>query len=111
MADYRSLAGAKFAQPIIQCGQFPALARTHREKCSDRRRWDVAPQYFFDHIFLDRCGQSLPHEFSDAQISQHCNKRKLADSTRRQWEISRYLFASLRSLSEIFAEPAVLTIF
>src|SRR6476661_5739419 len=29
-----------------------------RQKCSDRRRWDVAAQYFFDHIFLDRCGQS-----------------------------------------------------
>ena len=24
------------------------------EKCSDRRRWDAAPQHVFDHIFLDR---------------------------------------------------------
>ena len=35
------------------------------------------------------------HEFSNAQISQRCNKRKLADSTRRQWKISSYLFASI----------------
>jgi hypothetical protein len=65
------------------------------EKCSDRRRWDVAPQYFFDHIFLDRCGQSLPQKFSDAQVSQHCNKRKLADSAQRERDIIRYLFASV----------------
>ena len=70
----------------------PELGRC--EKCLDRRRWDVAPQYFFDHIFLDRSRQSLPHEFSDAQISQRCNKRKLADIARRERDISRYLFAS-----------------
>ena len=52
------------------------------------------PAIFFDHIFLDRSRQSLPHEFSDAQISQRCNKRKLADIARRERDISRYLFAS-----------------
>ena len=62
---------------------------------SDRRRWDVVPQYFFDHIFLDRSPQNLPHEFRDAQISQHCDKRKLAESMRPEWEISSYLFASI----------------
>ena len=62
---------------------------------ADRRRWDVVPQYVFDHIFLDRSPQSLPHEFSDAQISQHCDKRKLAESMRPEWEISSYLFASI----------------
>ena len=46
-------------------------------------------------MFLDRSCQKLPHEFSNAQISQRRNKRKLADSTRRQWEISSYLFASI----------------
>ena len=52
-------------------------------------------KYFFDHIFLYRSPQSLPHEFSDAQISQHCDKRKLAESMRPEWEIRSYLFASI----------------
>ena len=45
-------------------------------------------------FFLIAPAQSLSHEFSDAQISQHCNKRKLADIARRERDISRYLFAS-----------------
>jgi hypothetical protein len=35
------------------------------EECSGRRRRDLGTQYFFDHIFLYRCGQNLPYKFSD----------------------------------------------
>jgi len=62
---------------------------------SARRSWDAALQYLFDHVFLDRSRQNLPHEFSHAQMSQRCNERKVADSARREWEITRYLLASI----------------
>ena len=44
--------------------QTQRLSRTERcEKCSGRG--GLVTQYFFDHIFLYRCGQNLPHKFSD----------------------------------------------
>ena len=34
---------------------------------------------FFYHVFPYRFGQNLPHKFSNAQISRHCNNPKRAD--------------------------------
>ena len=56
------------------------------EECSGRRRSNGVTQYFVDHTFLDCYRQSLPYEFSDAQISRHCNKTKLTDSEGRERE-------------------------
>ena len=79
------------------------------------RTWSPGIPFFF-FIFYSTLApayarQNLPHEFSDAQISQHCNKRKLADIARRERDISRYLFASAPHHYRKFAEPARLTTF
>src|SRR4029077_12119153 len=72
-----------------------AQGETDNKKPRVRAVLSCAPRYFFDHIFIDRSRQNLPHEFRNAQISQHCDKRKLAESMRREREISRHLFASI----------------
>jgi hypothetical protein len=83
---------------VSACAPHTSNAFVFRLK-SARRSWDAALQYLFDHVFLDRSRQNLPHELSDAQMSQRCNERKLADSARREWEITRYLLASMPSRS------------
>jgi hypothetical protein len=46
-------------------GGWNIVHRERCEECSGRRRRDLGTQYFFDHIFLYRCGQNLPYKFSD----------------------------------------------
>ena len=44
------------------------VARCRRNPVNLVRMRQPPSNYFLDHIFLYRCGQSLPHKFSDPQI-------------------------------------------